>query len=111
VVYFARLTTQQTQPKPAMPERFIDLTDGVAMIVSDLHGDRDAFDRYVARFRELYDSGDAQRLIFLGDLIHGYGPPYQDQSLSILLDVMALRQQIIDGNLKIELYNNQEVWQ
>lgn len=76
-----------------MPERFIDLTDGVAMIVSDLHGDRDAFDRYVARFRDLYSAGAAQRLIFLGDLIHSYGPPYQDESLSILLDVMALRQQ------------------
>lgn len=76
-----------------MPERFVDLTDGVAMIVSDLHGDRDAFDRYVERFHALYASGAAHRLIFLGDLIHGYGPPYQDHSLSILLDVMALREQ------------------
>ncbi len=74
-----------------MLTRFVDLTDGVAMIVSDLHGDRDAFDRYVTRFRSLYASGAAQRLIFLGDLIHAYGPPYQDQSLGILLDVMALR--------------------
>lgn len=76
-----------------MPERFVDLTDGVAMIVSDLHGDRDAFDRYVERFRTLYASGAVQQLIFLGDLIHAYGPPYQDHSLSILLDVMALREQ------------------
>lgn len=30
---------------------------------------------------------------------------------SIVDQVMALRQQIIDGSLKIELYNNQEVWQ
>jgi len=92
VVYFARFDDNSAHPLLTMPSRFVDLTDGVAMIVSDLHGDRDAFDRYVARFHTLYTSGAAQRLIFLGDLIHAYGPPYQDHSLSILLDVMALRE-------------------
>lgn len=61
------------------------------MIVTDLHGDREAFDRYVRRFRELYEAGDAQRLILLGDLIHGYGPPEQDGSLRMVLDLMALQ--------------------
>lgn len=61
------------------------------MVVTDLHGDREAFDRYVRRFRELYEAGDAQRLILLGDLIHGYGPPEQDGSLRMVLDVIALQ--------------------
>ncbi len=30
---------------------------------------------------------------------------------SIIDKVMAIRQQIIDGTLKVELYNGQEVWQ
>ncbi len=73
-----------------MPNRFLDIHDGVAMIVTDLHGDRDAFERYIARFNTLYRAGDVQRLIFLGDLIHAYGPPRRDDSLSIILDTMAL---------------------
>ena len=74
----------------AMPQRIHDLMDGVAMVVSDLHGDRDAFDRYVERFRELHAAGEVQRLILLGDLIHGYGPPERDSSLSMVQDVIAL---------------------
>jgi hypothetical protein len=76
-----------------MPDRFISLTEGVAMIVTDLHGDRDAFTRYVRRFRELYQLGEVQRLVFLGDLIHGYGSPDSDSSLSMVLEVIALRQE------------------
>ncbi|MCL4238036.1 MAG: metallophosphoesterase [Anaerolineae bacterium] len=77
-----------------MPDRFVDLTQGVAMVVTDLHGDGDAFDRYVAQFRQLYASGEAQRLIFLGDLIHSYGAARHDRSLEILHQVMALRAEL-----------------
>jgi hypothetical protein len=49
-----------------MPDRFLNLTEGTAMLVTDLHGDRDAFHRYVHRFYTLYKSGEAQCLIFLG---------------------------------------------
>ncbi|MEP0764136.1 MAG: metallophosphoesterase [Chloroflexota bacterium] len=77
-----------------MPDRFVDLTQGVAMIVTDLHGDGDAFDRYVTHFRGLYASGAAQRLIFLGDLVHSYGVPRHDRSLDILRRVMALRAEL-----------------
>jgi hypothetical protein len=77
-----------------MPNRIFDLTGGVAMIVTDLHGDRDAFDRCIAHFRACYRRDEAQRLIVLGDLIHGYGPPESDSSLSMVLDLMRLRDEL-----------------
>ncbi len=64
------------------------------MVVTDLHGDRDAFDRYIDEFRYLYETGDVQRLILLGDLIHFYGPPQRDSSLSMVLDLIALREEL-----------------
>ena len=64
------------------------------MVITDLHGDRDAFDRYIACFRTLYQRGQAQRLVILGDLIHSYGPPNQDGSLSMVLDTIALQQEL-----------------
>jgi hypothetical protein len=77
-----------------MPDRFLNLSDGVAMIVTDLHGDRDAFHRYVNRFRALYTAREAQRLIFLGDLIHGYGSEQSDGSLNMALNVMRLQEEL-----------------
>ncbi len=77
-----------------MPERFLNLTEGAAMLVADLHGDRDAFHRYVHRFYKLYQSGEAQRLIFLGDLIHGYGSEQTDGSLNMILNVIKLQQEL-----------------
>lgn len=77
-----------------MPDRFVDLTQGVAMIVTDLHGDGDAFDRYISQFRQLHASGQAQRLIVLGDLIHSYGAARHDHSLDILREVMGLRAEL-----------------
>ncbi|MBI5958109.1 MAG: metallophosphoesterase, partial [Chloroflexi bacterium] len=90
-----------------MPDRFINITEGVAMIVTDLHGDRDAFNRYVRRFRALYESGEAQRLIFLGDLIHGYGSPSNDSSLTMTLEVMALRQEFGPDTVLMLLGNHE----
>jgi hypothetical protein len=77
-----------------MPERFLNLTEGTAMLVTDLHGDRDAFHRYIHRFYTLYKSGEAQRLIFLGDLIHGYGSEQTDGSLNMILNVIKLQREL-----------------
>jgi hypothetical protein len=74
-----------------MPDRFLNLTEGVAMLVTDLHGDRDAFNRYIARFRALHAAGKVERLILLGDLIHSYGPPQTDGSLNMVLNVIHLQ--------------------
>ncbi len=76
-----------------MPDRFLNLLDGVAMVVTDLHGDRDAYVRYIRRFRALHASGEVQRLVLLGDLIHSYGPPQTDGSLNMVLNVIGLQEE------------------
>ncbi len=60
------------------------------MVVTDLHGDWDAYRRYRDRFVDLQATGLADCLILTGDLIHreDAGP---DRSLEIVLDVMALQ--------------------
>jgi len=91
-----------------MPNRILDLTDGRAMIVTDLHGDRDAFDRYVGEFRARLEAGEVERLILLGDLIHSYGPPQRDRSLSMALDVIAL-QDALGPDRVVMLLGNHEM--
>jgi Icc-related predicted phosphoesterase len=50
--------------------RLWSLDAGVAMVVTDLHGDWDAYARYRDRFVELRAAGQADCLIVTGDLIH-----------------------------------------
>jgi hypothetical protein len=90
-----------------MPERFLNLTEGTAMLVTDLHGDRDAFHRYVHRFYKLYRSGQAQRLIFLGDLIHGYGSEQTDGSLNMILNVIKLQRELGPDTVMMLLGNHE----
>ena len=90
-----------------MPERFLNLTEGTVMLVTDLHGDRDAFHRYVHRFHKLYQSGEAQRLIFLGDVIHGYGSEQTDGSLSMILNVIKLQQELGPDTVMMLLGNHE----
>jgi hypothetical protein len=70
--------------------RLWSLDAGSAMVVTDLHGDWDAYQRYRDRFVDLQAKGQADYLIVTGDLIHA-DPPLQDNSLSILLDILKLR--------------------
>jgi Icc-related predicted phosphoesterase len=70
--------------------RLWSLDAGIAMVITDLHGDWDAYQRYRDRFVDLQAQGQADSLIFTGDLIHS-DPPIQDDSLPILLDVLKLR--------------------
>lgn len=77
-----------------MPDRFLDLTSGAAMIVTDLHGDREAFHRYISRFSTHLEAGEAQRLILLGDLIHSYGPAHSDASVLMVQETMALQAEL-----------------
>lgn len=91
-----------------MPDRFLNLSDGVAMVVTDLHGDRAAFDRCLAHFDARRARGEVQRLIFLGDLIHSYGPPNTDASLSMVVDVMQL-QAALGPDTVIMLLGNHEL--
>jgi hypothetical protein len=74
--------------------RVVDLSAGKALIVTDLHGDHDAYTRYRDRFLTLLEQGAAERWILCGDLIHGYGPAHTDASLPMLLDLIALRDRL-----------------
>jgi hypothetical protein len=77
------------------------------MVVTDLHGDWDAYSRYRDRFLDLEAHRQADTLIFTGDLIHSDGPVEEDRSLDIVLDVLALRASL--GDRVIYLLGNHEL--
>lgn len=87
--------------------RVVDLTEGTAMIVTDLHGDWDAYQRYRDLFLELNKYGRADYFILDGDLIHYSGPAALDKSVEIVLDVLRLREAM--GNRVIYLLGNHEI--
>jgi Icc-related predicted phosphoesterase len=92
-----------TKPYPQL----WSLDAGVAMVVTDLHGDWDAYQRYRDRFVDLKAKGHADCLIFTGDLIHRQSPTVRDHSLEIVLDVLAL--QATYGEAIIYLCGNHEL--
>lgn len=81
------MTLTLSKPYP----RLWSLEAGMAMVVTDLHGDWDAYGRYRDRFVDLQARDEADCLIFTGDLIHRENPADPDQSLEIVLDMMALQ--------------------
>ena len=87
--------------------RVVSLESGVAMVVTDLHGDWDAYRRYRDRFLGLEARGRADFLVFTGDLIHSEGPDETDRSLDILIDLLALRESL--GERLIYLMGNHEL--
>ncbi|MFL7794641.1 MAG: metallophosphoesterase family protein [Anaerolineae bacterium] len=95
------------QVRPSSLFRVVDLEAGVAMVVTDLHGDWNVYQRYRDRFLDLEAHGRADTLIFTGDLIHSDGSPEEDRSLDIVLDVMALRARL--GDRIIYLLGNHEL--
>ncbi len=87
--------------------RVVNLDTGVAMVVTDLHGNWDDYRCYRDRFLALHAAGQADYLIFTGDLIHSEGPPQTDRSLDILLDLLALRETL--GERLVYLMGNHEL--
>jgi len=77
------------------------------MVVTDLHGDWDAYQRYRDRFLELYALGKVDCLIFTGDLIHPNTNEDSDHSLEIVLNVLELQQQY--GDAIVYLCGNHEL--
>lgn len=86
--------------------RLWSLDAGTAMIVTDLHGDWQAFQCYRDRFVDLQAHGRADFLVFAGDLIHRE-PHTPDHSLEIVLDILALR--AVYGPAIIYLCGNHEL--
>jgi hypothetical protein len=79
--------------------RLWSLDAGVALVVTDLHGDWDTYARYRDRFVKLHAAGQADCLIFTGDLIHRESGAGADRSLDIVLDILALRERYGDSIL------------
>ncbi len=71
--------------------RIIDLNSGTAMVITDLHGAWDAYQRLRDQFLSLYAKGEVSHLVICGDLIHNEGMEEFDASLDMLLDVMGLQ--------------------
>ena len=69
--------------------RVRQLKDGSALVVSDLHGNRNDFERTLKLYYGLKETGECRYLIICGDLIHGYSG-YQDDSLSMLIRLIEL---------------------
>jgi len=74
--------------------RAVDLAEGRAYVVTDLHGEWSAYVRYRDHFLSLLDRGDSDILVILGDVIHGYGKTEDDNSLPMLWDVMELQKSL-----------------
>jgi hypothetical protein len=86
-------------------KRVIDLEEGTAMVVTDLHGDGDAYARYRDRFLDLHAHGQADFFILTGDLLHRT-PPAPDNSLEMILDIIRLKEEL--GHRLIYLMGNHE---
>jgi hypothetical protein len=71
--------------------RLWSLEAGTAMVVTDLHGDWDAYRRYRDRFVALQAGGKVDCLILAGDLIHSQSSTQVDKSMEMVLDVLRLR--------------------
>lgn len=87
--------------------RVVDLEGGTAVVVTDLHGDWDAYQRYRDQFMHMQASGQADYFCLLGDLIHRSSPPAEDQSLEIVLDLLTLQKEL--GDKLICLLGNHEL--
>lgn len=89
-------------------QRVVDFDSGVAMVVTDLHGDGKVYQRLRDKFLTLYQAGEVDRLVICGDLIHGYGNEADDASLDMLLDVLDLQTQM-GSNRVVMLLGNHEM--
>jgi len=88
--------------------RVVDLVDGVAMVVTDLHGSGEAYAAYRDRFLALRAAGEVDRLILCGDLLHSNGSARADRSLEMILDVIRL-QETYGAETVIMLLGNHEL--
>lgn len=73
-----------------MERKVVDFDSGIAMVVTDLHGEGEIFDHLIRKFCKAHDNGYIQRLIICGDLIHGR-TGNQDHSLRMILELMQLQ--------------------
>lgn len=88
-------------------DRVVDLDQGSAFVVTDLHGAWEPYSRYRDHFLSLHEQGLADRLILLGDVIHGYGAEEEDYSLAVLWDIMQLQSELGQQTVIMVLGNHE----
>lgn len=88
-------------------DRVVEPQPGQAMVVTDLHGDWDAYQRYRDTFFELRAIGHADTLIINGDMIHAPTLAEQDKSVEIVLDLIRLKEEL--GDSLICVLGNHEI--
>jgi hypothetical protein len=72
--------------------RLVTLKKGIAMVVTDLHGEYEPFARLISTFLQLRAEKKVDRLILCGDLLHA--TEVKDGSLQMILDVMRLQNEL-----------------
>jgi hypothetical protein len=87
--------------------RLWTVPSGRLMVVTDLHGDWEAYQRIRARFLELHQQQEVDALVFTGDLIHRDPDDGEDRSFDMILDVIKLQEQY--GNRVVCLLGNHEM--
>ncbi len=92
-------------PTPHL-NRVVSIPAGVVMVVTDLHGDWPLYQRYRDVFLGLRAQGLAHTLLFTGDVIHSEGPPEDDCSVELAIDILKLREELGD-NLVLLLGNHE----
>jgi hypothetical protein len=89
-----------------MSERMLEIERGVAMVVTDLHGAWEVYERLRDIFLRLRAQGEVDTLVLCGDLIHA-DDPKDDRSLDILLDVMRLHGELGSEGVVMLLGNHE----
>ena len=87
--------------------RLWSLRAGRIFVVTDLHGDWETYCRCRDRFLALHARGQADALLFTGDLIHRDPGEGEDASLTILRDLFDLRE--VFGSAILYLLGNHEM--
>lgn len=105
--YASRITHHVSRITLMTSPRVLNIESGIAMVVTDLHGDGDAYQRYRDRFLTLQARGQADTLILNGDLIHHSGSEEEDKSLEMVLDVLQFKHVL--GEKLIYLLGNHEM--
>lgn len=80
--------------------------DGIAMVVTDLHGEGDAFDHIMQTFFDLREAGQADRLILCGDLIH-IRRSVPDDSLRMMLEVIKWQKELGEDTITMLMGNHE----
>lgn len=90
-----------------MSRHVMELNEGIAMVITDLHGSWDVYRQLRDRFLEQNAKGLVDRLVICGDLIHGEGNEDADASLEMLLDIMTLQTEFGSDTVVMLLGNHE----